>query len=298
MEAHPLCRILPEMPESEYRPLADDIRAKGLMRPITTFEGMILDGRHRFRACTEVGVTPRFEQYTGTDPVGFVQSCCTHRSLNPTQRAMVAAGFLAYEQDQARKRQAHGSTAPGTTLRRDSAEALDGGGRARDKAGSRMGVCGTQVTVAARVMAKAVPEIVEKCKKGEMALNEAKRVVDLNPAAQRRIAALPKKQRNDEIAIAHARSVACRKRDAKNPQPEIPGTPFVRTFLSGMERMAMVFAEQGLKGGGDIAAKFLSEMDWNQPALTIQFERCLPVFRAIAIVTQNAEGKPQKRGAA
>lgn len=223
MEVHPLCRILPEMPEAEFRPLVADIRAKGLLRPITTFEGMILDGRHRFKACAEADVTPRFEPYTGTDPVGFVQSCCTHRNLNPTQRAMVAAGFLAYEQEQAKKRQAHGDTAPGKTLRTNLPEASEGG-RARDKAGARMGVCGTSVDTAAKVLAKAAPEIVEKCKKGEMALNEAKRVVDLNPQAQRRIAALPKKQRDVEISSAHARSVACKKRDTKPTLAAVAGS--------------------------------------------------------------------------
>ncbi|WP_380022523.1 hypothetical protein [Dokdonella ginsengisoli] len=57
-----------------------------------------------------------------------------------------------------------------------------------------MGVSGQTVHAASKVIEKAVPEIIEKCKSGEMALNEAKRVIDLNPAAQRRIAELPKGQ--------------------------------------------------------------------------------------------------------
>lgn len=296
MEAHPLCRILPEMPEAEFRPLVADIRDKGLLRPITTFEGMILDGRHRFKACAEAGVTPRFEPYTGTDPVGFVQSCCIHRSLNPTQRAMVAAGFLEYEREQAKVRQVELGKSHGT-LRTDQSEGVKG--RARDKAGARMGVAGTTVSDAARVIEKAIPEVIEKCRSGDMALNEAKRIVDLNPAAQRRIAGMPKKQRDGEISSAHARSVACKKRDTKpTAPPAVPGTPFVRTFLSGMERIAMVCAEQSMKSGGDIAARFLEEMDWDAQALSIQFERCLPVFRAIAIVTQHTETKSQKRSVA
>lgn len=284
MEAHPLCRILPEMTDAEFRPLVADIRAKGLMRPIVTLEGKILDGRHRFRACKEAGVTPRFEEYTGTDPVGFVQSCCTHRSLSATQRAMVAAGFLEYEREQARKRQSHGETGPGKTLVEDFPPALNG--KARDKAGERMGVSGKSVTDAEHVMSKAVPEVMQKLKSGDMALNEAKRIVELNPSAQRSIAALPKKERHDAIGAAHYRRTAAKVRDTKVAQPSAPGSPFVRTFLSGIERLAIVCAEQRLTTGSDIATRFLSEMDWSEQALLIQFERCEPIIRALAIIQQ------------
>lgn len=281
MEMHPLCRILPEMTDAEFRPLVADIRAKGLMRPIVLFEGKILDGRHRFRACAEAGVEPRFEQYTGSDPVGFVQSSCMHRSLSATQRALVAAGFLEYEREQARKRMESGVN------QHSPVENLpQGSGKARDKAGSRMGVSGKSVTDAEHVMSKAVPEVVEKLKNGEMALNEAKRIVELNPSAQRNIAALPKKERHDAIGAAHYRRTAARARDTRVAQPTAPGTPFVRTFLSGVERLAIVCAEQRLDTGSDIAAKFLSEMDWNEQALVIQLERCEPMIRALAIIQQ------------
>lgn len=289
MEAHPLCRILPEMPESEYRPLVADIRAKGLMRPITTFEGMILDGRHRFKACVEAGITPRFEPYTGTDPIGFVQSCCTHRSLNQTQRAMVAAGFLAYEQEQARKRQSALNGKSDSMLSRNVGEAEKG--RSDDRAGARMAVSGDSVRVAAKVLAKAASEVVAACKSGDMALNEAKRMVDLNPKAQRRIASLPKKERAREIEIAHSRSVACKRRDNPAPAVQQPGTPFVRTLLSGVERLAMVAAEQGMKTGGAVAATFIAEMDWESAPLLAQLEKCEPIIRALSVIQQHKTTK-------
>ena len=60
------------MAGSDYVRLVDDIRAKGLVRPITTYQGMVLDERHRYKACIETGTKPRYEEFTCADPAGFV----------------------------------------------------------------------------------------------------------------------------------------------------------------------------------------------------------------------------------
>jgi ParB-like chromosome segregation protein Spo0J len=52
------------------RELAGDIAERGLIDPIVPYDGRILDGRCRYRACLMVGVEPRFENY----PLGYVAS--------------------------------------------------------------------------------------------------------------------------------------------------------------------------------------------------------------------------------
>lgn len=282
MEAHALCAILPEMQDREFKSLVEDIRAKGLLRAITMFEGKILDGRHRFKACKETGVSPRFEQYTGTDPAGFVASCCTHRSLNPTQRALIAAGFLEYERLQARNRQKSSlkqgdhSPVPVNLPERDK-------GEARDKAGARVGIGGKQVSDAANVIKTAAPEVIESMRSGEMALNEAKKIVHLNKDAQRKIVAMPKKQRARAVMQATSRSIA--KKRSRTPGNSFQGavdhgTPFLRTLLGGIERLALYAAELGLKDAASIASQFQKDMDWSSSPLTSQFQRCAPILMA------------------
>jgi ParB-like chromosome segregation protein Spo0J len=59
---HELATVFPLLEGGEYTALIDDIRTHGLLEPITLFEGKILDGRNRYRACLAAGVEPRFRE--------------------------------------------------------------------------------------------------------------------------------------------------------------------------------------------------------------------------------------------
>ena len=50
-EFHPLADIFPMLDDNELKALAEDIKTKGLTEPITLYEGKVLDGRNRYRAC-------------------------------------------------------------------------------------------------------------------------------------------------------------------------------------------------------------------------------------------------------
>jgi len=92
LTAHPAAEIFPRMSEREFQQLKDDIDVNGQRQPIIKCDGQILDGRHRYRACTELGVEPRCEEYAGNDPLGFVIGAnVLRRHLSTSQRAMSAA---------------------------------------------------------------------------------------------------------------------------------------------------------------------------------------------------------------
>lgn len=77
---------------AELQSLADDIEQHGLQEPIMLFEGKILDGRNRYRACVMAGVDPQYVDWQGGNPLAFVISHNLHRRhLTTSQRAMVAA---------------------------------------------------------------------------------------------------------------------------------------------------------------------------------------------------------------
>ena len=92
MKAHPYADILPLLEGEAFAALVADIKANGLMEPITVYQDMVLDGRNRLRACKAAGIEPKFLEFDGDDPLAFVLSLNLHRRhLNKSQRGMVAA---------------------------------------------------------------------------------------------------------------------------------------------------------------------------------------------------------------
>jgi hypothetical protein len=93
-EVHPLAQIFPEIEGSAFEALVEDIRERRQQEPAWLYEGKILDGKNRYRACEQLGVELRVREFIGNDPVGFVLSANLHRRhLDTSQRAMVAASL-------------------------------------------------------------------------------------------------------------------------------------------------------------------------------------------------------------
>jgi hypothetical protein len=89
---HPAADILPLMREADFQQLKADRELRGLQEPICLYQGQILDGRNRYRACTELGIEPVTREYEGHAPEDFVLSVNLYRRhLNESQRAMSAA---------------------------------------------------------------------------------------------------------------------------------------------------------------------------------------------------------------
>lgn len=86
--------IFPEMQEDDYALLKNDIRTNGFDKsyPIYTYQGEIIDGWNRYRACNEIGVTPVFVQFAGSDidAIMFVMRTNKRRNLTSSQKGCIA----------------------------------------------------------------------------------------------------------------------------------------------------------------------------------------------------------------
>lgn len=92
LQAHKFADIFPMIEGDSFEELKKDIKEQGLQQTIITYEGKILDGRNRYKACKEIGIEPRFEEYKGNNPLQFVISLnLKRRHLNESQRAVVAS---------------------------------------------------------------------------------------------------------------------------------------------------------------------------------------------------------------
>jgi hypothetical protein len=95
LESHPFAALFPELPPEELSQLARDIKERGQLEPIIIHDGLILDGRNRYRACQLVGVKPRIEEFNAKtanrSPEQFVLSRnLRRRHLSIGQKAAIA----------------------------------------------------------------------------------------------------------------------------------------------------------------------------------------------------------------
>lgn len=93
LEQHPLSAVMPPMSEERFASFRSSIAKNGLRNPIILYEGKILDGWHRQKACIQTGSETRYEEFTGDydDALNYVSDIIEHRDLNTSQRAMIAA---------------------------------------------------------------------------------------------------------------------------------------------------------------------------------------------------------------
>ena len=61
MKHHPFTEIWPLLTGKAFEQLKTDIRVNGLKMPVLVYQGQVLDGRNRQRACEETGVDIRYE---------------------------------------------------------------------------------------------------------------------------------------------------------------------------------------------------------------------------------------------
>jgi N6-adenosine-specific RNA methylase IME4 len=167
------------MGEAEFESLKADIQAHGQREPIWTWQGLIIDGRHRERACNELGMACAARDWDGAEAelVPFVVSLnLKRRHLNESQRATVAARIS--------------NLSPGTN--QWSGESA---GPTQAEAAAMLNVSERSIREVKRLEREA-PELLPRVESGEISLNAAvgeikkrERVVEIN-------------RQKDDLAIA------------------------------------------------------------------------------------------------
>lgn len=95
IKIHPAAELFPPMTDAEFQELKSDIAKNGCRVPITFWNGQLIDGRNRLRACQELGIEPWTDELDiEHDPWTYSISHNLHRRhLTTSQRAMVASAL-------------------------------------------------------------------------------------------------------------------------------------------------------------------------------------------------------------
>lgn len=106
-------KLLPKMSEEEFAELKASIKSEGQHYPIIVNEDLeVLDGHHRFRACTELDIEPDFEVRRFEDKLlekkFVIETNLRRRHLNNFQLVELAVPLLEIEKALAKKRQSKG----------------------------------------------------------------------------------------------------------------------------------------------------------------------------------------------
>jgi len=159
LELHPLCTLFPRLDGAEFDALKADIIANGQREPITVYEGQVLDGGNRYRACVEAGIEPKLRNFDGCNPASFVFSANFHRRhLTAGQQAVIVAQAQNWANaQQVGRPEKSGSTAELKTVADRVAES-----GASDRA-QRM----------ADQLARQAPELAKKVAEGKLSLPKA-----------------------------------------------------------------------------------------------------------------------------
>ena len=197
---HRFCNLLPDMSGDDFTALKDDIMQNGLINPITTFNGQILDGKHRYKACKELNTPPAFKTFAGDEEQALhfvISQNISRRHLSAGQKAALAVEAKSEFSKIAKDKQKEDGKEWGglggrgnkkesehykETLRAKMHEGLldkPSDERSDVKAAKLYNVGARYICAAEKVKNKS-PEVFEKVRNGKFNLQEAKHLITLS----------------------------------------------------------------------------------------------------------------------
>ncbi len=166
MKRHPLSEAFPDMTPDEYQDLKDSIEQIGIQNPIVVFDGMIIDGWHRYNAGRDLGMdTPIVELGEEVDPKHYVLAQnLARRNLDASQRAAAVSAVYGWT----RVGRPANKSAPQEPISKTNAELA--------------GIAGVGIETikrAKKVEQKAAPAVKQAVRDGKIGLVKAAAIADL-----------------------------------------------------------------------------------------------------------------------
>lgn len=168
---HPLSAAFPAMSAEDFQALTDSIDNIGIQNPITLFEGMVIDGWHRYSAALRLGMDCPTVELGDVDPREFVMAQNkARRHTTQAQLAMATTAVYAWKP--------HGGD------RRSESMHIECALKSTAQMAEIAGVHRNTIVQAQTVTAQAAPAVVAAVNRGELGLPKAAAIAKLPQAEQ------------------------------------------------------------------------------------------------------------------
>ena len=178
--------IFPEAKPDDYARLIDDIQTNGydVDQPVIVYQGAILDGWNRNRACVELMIKPSIRVFDGSDieAIQLVMRTNKRRNLNSGQWATIAVeaeDIMGAINQESEKRMKTGKPDPSQLIdepKKPNEQRTD------HKAAEIFQTNRTYINQATKIK-KASPEVFAKVKAGTMTMQDANKAVRAIPTS-------------------------------------------------------------------------------------------------------------------
>jgi hypothetical protein len=260
LEIHPFATLFPEMAAREFDAFAANIRAHGQLEPIWTYQGKVIDGRNRLRACIALGLTPKTREWDGAGSLlEFVIGLNLHRRhLKERQRAMLAARLRPQFEQEARIREHLGKESdPCANLHK---------GPSSHHAGKLLSVSERSVNHACKVLEKGIPGVIAAVDACKLAVSTAADLAEFPPDEQARLLTLSRRELS--AALQPLRDA----RKHSTPQAQQDDDTLLAQFRAGNAMLRKTGRVLTLEFSDDFVTEFRAAAD-NPAALQCLLER-------------------------
>lgn len=166
MQQHPLSAAFPAMSADDFQSLKDSIMEIGVQNPITVFEGMVIDGWHRYTAANELGMDCPVVELGDVDPRDFVLAQNkARRHVTQAQLALATTAVYAWK--------------PVGANQHESRVATQCPPKSNAELAAISGVGVATIKQAKAVQTNATPEVLSAVKSGEIGLPKAAAIAKL-----------------------------------------------------------------------------------------------------------------------
>jgi ParB-like chromosome segregation protein Spo0J len=178
-------KLLPKMSDEEFAELKASIQSEGQHYPIVANEDLeVLDGHHRFKACTELGIEPDFEVRKFEDKLiekkFVIEANLRRRHLTKFQLVELGVPLLEIEKALAKKRQSEAGKLGRNMqlgLAPDDAKPVFKKSKATAEVAKKVGVSTRTFERGKKILEKASEEEKQKLREGKASIAKVYREV-------------------------------------------------------------------------------------------------------------------------